>query len=83
MVSMLKSVSRKCLINLLHKHNCTKFGNKGGKEIWVTASPHNLIIRLPENGYIPLALVEIICLETLNMGMWEFDYFLGESGVSA
>ena len=73
-------VPRKCLIDLLKKNNCTRLDNSHGKEIWVTASPHNLIIRLPENGAIPLALVEIICLEIFNMGIWEFDYFLGESG---
>ena len=74
-------VRRDHVINLLKSKNCDFFGKIKGKEVWVTAPPHNLTIRLPETGAIPLALVEIICLEILNMGMWEFDYFLGESGV--
>lgn len=73
-------VRRDCVIELLKSKDCNLFGNIKGKEVWVTASPHNLSIRLPETGAIPLALVEIICLEILNMGMWEFDYFLGECG---
>jgi hypothetical protein len=51
-----------------------------GKDVWVTHSPHNLIIRLPETGDIPYGLVEIICIEIFDMGPWDFDYFLGQCG---
>lgn len=73
-------VPRSCVINLIKQYKCDPRGIIKGKEVWETASPHNLTIRLPGSGDIPYALVEIICLEILNMGIWEYDYFLGECG---
>ena len=74
-------VPRKCVIALLEKYNCDHLGNRKDKDVWVTQPPHNLTIRIPASGSVPLAIIEIICLETLNMGMWEFDYWLGENKI--
>jgi hypothetical protein len=73
-------ISRSCLIELLRSKNCNHLGKMKGKDVWVTHSPHNLIIRLPETGDIPYGLVEIICIEIFDMGPWDFDYFLGQCG---
>ena len=67
---------------LLTDRKCRKVGILEGKEVWVTPPPDNLIIRLPPTGAIHLYIVEIVCLESLGMNMWDYDYFLGQIGVS-
>jgi|GEM_PF-6590036 hypothetical protein len=74
------TVSRKHVIALLRKKECINKGLMKGKDVWVTQPPHNLVITLPDTGPVPYGVVEIICVETFNMGMWEFDYWLGEIG---
>lgn len=70
------TISRHYVISLLTRFNCNNFGVHLDNDIWTTKD--NLIIRLPKNGAIPYALVEIICIEILDMGTWEYDYWLGE-----
>ena len=72
------TITRNHVITLLNRYKCNNFGVHSNKDIWTTQD--NLVIRLPETGPIPYALVEIICIEILDMGTWEYDYWLGEIG---
>lgn len=72
-------IRRNTVIQLLQTRRCDHFGVVDGQDIWLT--PDTTIIRLPLNGDVPFAVVEVICLEILDLPMWEFDFFLGESGI--
>lgn len=72
------NVRRDKVIALLEDKKCSHYGESNGKEVWIT--PDHAVIRIPLTGDIPIDLVELITLELLNMGMWDYDYFLGEAG---
>ncbi len=71
------NVQRKHIIELLSKKDCQKFGIYKDHEVWV--SPEGVVIRLPKGSLIDLDIVEVIA-EQLNMGMWDYDYWLGQIG---
>ena len=75
------TIPRYKLIALLQSYGCKPFGQYLDHEIWVSPPPANTVIRIPAGLRIHFDLVEIICLELLNMSMWEFDYWLGQSGI--
>ena len=68
------------ITDLLASKGCDKFGIYQNKEVWVAED--GTTIRLPITGSIDIAEVEIIIIEQLNISMWEYDYWLGQSGLS-
>jgi hypothetical protein len=69
------------ITQLLTNKKCNKFGIYLDHEIWVAAD--GVIIRLPKGNRIHIDIVELICLELLNMSMWEYDYWLGQVSVQS
>lgn len=70
---------RHAVINLLEKKGCSKFGDYLDHEIWVTEK--KLIIRIPKGNMIHYDHVEAIALDILGMGNWDFDYWIGQTGL--
>ena len=72
------SIARAKIIDLLKQKDCQNFGIESNRDVWV--SPEGAVIRLPKTGsYIDMDIVGIVA-EQLNMGAWEFDYWLGQIG---
>lgn len=69
------NISKSAVITLLITKQCDKFGEHNNNEIWLTKE--KFIIRLPLTSTIPADIVEIIALDILRIGMWEYDYWLG------
>lgn len=70
-------IARAKIIDLLKNKDCQEFGVVDGREVWV--SQEGAVIRLPSGNRIDIEIVEIVA-DQLNMGSWEFDYWLGEIG---
>lgn len=73
-------VSKTSFVSLLQSKDCKKFGKNGNNEIWL--SPDKFIIRFPDSKNIHIDIIEIICLDILNMGIWDYDYWLGQNCIN-
>jgi hypothetical protein len=65
------------LLSLLHSRGCKKVGIIESYEVWM--SPEHMVIRFFPEKNIHLDIVEEIALNVLGMGMWDWDYWLGEN----
>lgn len=75
------NVARGSIVGLLIQHQCKKFGEYEGHEIWIT--PKKEMIRLPLGcSYVHSDLLEIILIDILEMGIWEIDYWMGQNGIN-
>lgn len=60
----------------LKENGCVCFGEINGKMVWIKSEV--VIISIPIRGKIDYDEFEFIAIEQLNIGYWEFDYWLGE-----
>ena len=67
------------VVALLKEKYCKQYGEYLSHDIWLT--PDKIIIRLPQTKTIHIDLVETIALDILGIGIWEFDYWLGQNHI--
>ncbi len=71
---------RHAVEEVLKRNDCEKFGEYRDHEIWITKDFS--IIQLPKGKTIHSDLVEPIFMGILGMGIWDYDYWLGQNGVA-
>jgi hypothetical protein len=57
---------------------CQKINDRNGREIWIMPDDVT-IIQIPPMDTVPWEIFQSIAIEQMQIGDWEFDYWLGEN----
>lgn len=70
--------SKEIVRKFLTDQKCSALPDRNGRELWIM-NDDVTIIQFPPMDNVPWEIFQVIAIDQIQIGDWEFDYWLGEN----